>query len=113
MKKNRNLIVLIVSAIYFLIIISTLFYEFTGTLSKVVGKELPSWYSYYIYITSIIYFVGFILIIKMRKSALIGLTILTILLYLLTYFVGVFSIYSLITDLIIFSILWTQHKKMT
>ena len=113
MKKGRNWIVNIVSIIYFLIIIGTLSYAFTGNLSKVVGKELPSWYPYYIYTTSIIYFIGFYLIMKMKKLALIILTIITIVLYLSTFFVGVFSIYSLIFDIIIFSILWTQYKKMT
>lgn len=112
MKSNRNWIVIIISSIYLLILISTLYYTFTGNLSKVVGKELPEWYSYFIYITAIIYFVGFVFILKMKKWALIILSTITIILYLSTYFIGIFSIYSLITDIIVFSILWTQYKKM-
>ena len=94
-------------------IISTLFYTFTGDLSKLVGKELPQWYDYYIYITSIIYIIGFSFILRMKKSALLILTFITLTLYLSTFFVGVFSMYSLITDIIIFGILWTQYKKMS
>lgn len=112
MKKDRNWIVTIVSIIYFLTIIGTLIYTFTGNLSKVTGKEFPSWYPYYIYVTSVIYFVGFFFILKMRKWALITLTIVTLLLYLSTFFVGVFNIYSLIFDIFIFTTLWTQYKKM-
>ena len=112
MKKDKNWVIIITSCVYFLIIISTLFYTFTGNLSKLVGKELPQWYSYYIYVTAIIYIVGFIFILKMKRWALIILSSITLLLYLSTYFIGVFSVYSLITDIIIFGILWTQYKKM-
>lgn len=112
MKKEKNWIIIIVSCVYFLIIISTLFYTFTGNLSEMVGEEIPPWYTYYIYITSIIYIVGFIFILKKKRWALIILSLITLLLYLSTYFVGVFNIYSLITDIIIFSTLWTQYKKM-
>jgi hypothetical protein len=113
MKRNRNSIIIISSIIYFLIIIATLFYTFTGDLSKVVGKELPQWYDYYIYITSIIYILGFYFILKMKRSALITLTVTTLILYLSTFFVGIFSMSSLIIDIIIFGTLWTQHKKMS
>ncbi len=33
-------------------------------------------------------------------------------LYLSTYFVGIFNMQSLITDIVIFGTLWTQHKMM-
>ena len=112
MEKKKNWIIIISSCVYFLIIISTLYYTFTGNLSKVVGKELPQWYSYYIYITAVIYIAGFVYILMMKKWALISLSIITLLLYLSTFFIGIFSMYSLITDIIIFSILWTQYKKM-
>ena len=112
MKKDKNWIIIITSCIYFFIIISTVFYTFTGNLSKVIGKELPQWYTYYIYITAIIYIIGFIFILRMKKWALIILSFITLLLYSSTYFIGVFTIYSLITDIIIFSILWTQYRKM-
>ena len=112
MKRDRNWIIIITSIIYFLIIITTLFYTFTGSLSEVVGQELPQWYGYYIYITSVIYIVGFIFILKMKRWVLIILSSITLILYLSTYFIGIFSMQSLITDIIIFGILWTQYKKM-
>ena len=112
MEKKKNWIIIISSCAYFLIIISTLYYAFTGNLSKVVGKELPQWYTYYIYITAVIYIIGFVYLLMMKKWALISLSIITLLLYLSTFFIGIFSMYSLITDIIIFSILWTQYKKM-
>ena len=113
MKGNRNWIIIILSIIYLFIIITTLFYTFTGDLSKVVGEELPQWYDYYIYTTSIIYIIGFSFILRMKRSALIILTFITLVLYLSTFFVGIFSMYSLITDIIIFGTLWTQYKKMS
>jgi hypothetical protein len=112
MKKEKNWIIIVTSCIYFFIVISTLFYAFTGNLSKLIGEELPHWYAYYIYITAIIYIVGFIFILKMKKWALIVLSSITLILYASTYFVGIFNIYSLITDIIIFCTLWTQYKKM-
>ena len=112
MKKDKNWIIILTSCVYFLIIISTLFYTFTGNLSKVVGRELPRWYAYYMYITAVIYIAGFIFILKMKRWALVVLSAITVLLYLSTYFIGVFNIYSLITDIIIFGILWTQYGKM-
>jgi hypothetical protein len=112
MKKEKNWIIIVTSCIYFFIVISTLFYVFTGNLSKLIGEELPHWYAYYIYITAIIYIVGFIFILKMKKWALIVLSSITLILYASTYFVGIFNIYSLITDIIIFCTLWTQYKKM-
>lgn len=112
MKRDRNWIIIITSIIYILIIITTLFYTYTGHLSEAVGQELPQWYGYYIYITSIIYFVGFVFILKMKKWALIALSSITLILYLSTYFIGIFSTQTLITDIIIFGTLWTQYKKM-
>ena len=112
MKNDKNWIIIITSCVYFLIIISTLYYTLTGSVSKVAGKELPLWYSYYIYITAIVYTAGFIFILKMKRWALIILSALTVLLYISTYFIGVFNVYSLITDIIVFSILWTQYKNM-
>jgi uncharacterized membrane protein len=112
MKRDRNWIIIITSIIYILIIIITLFYAFTGNLSEAVGEEIPQWYGYYIYITSLIYIVGFVFILKMKKWALIILSSITMILYLSTYFVGIFSMQSLITDIVIFGTLWTQHKKM-
>ncbi len=112
MKKDRNWIIIITSIIYFLIIITTLFYAFTGNLSEAVAQELPQWYGYYIYITSIIYTVGFVFILKMKRWALVTLSSITLILYLSTYFVGIFSMQSLIIDIVVFGILWTQYKKM-
>ena len=88
MKRNINWIIIITSIIYLLLIITTLFYTFTGNLSKVVGQELPQWFGYYIYITSLIYIVGFAFILKMKKLALIILSSITVILYLYNYFIG-------------------------
>ncbi len=112
MKRNINWIIIITSIIYLLLIITTLFYTFTGNLSKVVGQELPQWFGYYIYITSLIYIVGFTFILKMKKLALIILSSITVILYLYNYFVGIFSMSSLVIDTVVFGTLWTQHKKM-
>ena len=111
--KQKNLIVIILSSIYFLIIFSTLYYTIFGDLSILVGKELPSWYDYFMYSTSIIYFVGFIYIIKMKKNALISLTTITLVLHTFSFIINLGSIFSLITDVVIFGLLWTQFKKMT
>jgi hypothetical protein len=112
MKKDKNWIIIVTICIYFLIILITLLYTFTGNLSKALGKEIPQWYPYYIYITAIIYIIGFVFVLKMKRRALIALTAITIILYFSTYFVGIFNMYSLITDIIIFCILWSQYKKM-
>ena len=112
MKSKRNWIVFIPSMIYFLIIATTLYYTVTGNLSQLVNEEIPGWYTYYIYLTSIIYIVGFIFILKMKRWAISALISITIVLYLSTYFVGIFSIQSLIIDIIIFGTIGTQYKKM-
>ena len=112
MKSNRNWIVFTVSIIYLIIIFITLFYTFTGNLPKTIGKVTPQWYNYYIYITAVIYIIGFFFIFKMKRWALILLTGITVILYLSALFTGIFNIYSLIIDIIVFGILWTQYKKM-
>lgn len=112
MKSARNWIVTIASMIYILLLVTTLYYTFVGNLSQFIGEETPHWYTYYIYITSVIYIIGFIFILKMKKWAFTTLTTITIVLYLSTYFVGIFSIQSLIIDIIIFGAIGTQYKKM-
>jgi hypothetical protein len=112
MKTERNWIVFIASMIYLLLVVTTLYYTFTGNLSQLIGEETPQWYGYYIYITSIIYIIGFIFILRMKKWSFTTLITITIVLYLSAYFVGVFSIQSLIIDIIIFGAIGTQYKKM-
>ena len=110
--KQKNWMVIILSSIYFLLIFSTLYYAIFGDLSILIGKELPSWYNYFIFTTFIIYFVGFIYILKMKKLALISLSAITVTLYIFSIAINVFSFVTLITDIIIFGLLWTQFKKM-
>ena len=110
--KQKNWIVIISSAIYFMLILSTLYYAIFGDLASLIGKEVPSWYNYFIYMTSIIYFVGFIFIIKMKKVALISLTALTVILHIFSFIIGIYSFFSLGTDIIIFGLIWTQFKRM-
>ena len=112
MKSERNWIVFIPSMIYLLIVATTLYYTFTGNLSQLINEEIPRWYTYYIYLTSIIYIIGFIFILRMNKWAFTVLISITIVLYLSTFFVGIFSIQSLIIDIIVFGTIWTQYKKM-
>ena len=57
---KRNWIVIIISIIYFLLIILSLFFALTGNLSKIVGQEVPQWYYYFIYFLSIVYLIGFV-----------------------------------------------------
>ena len=110
--RQKNWIVIIPSCIYFLIIFLTLIYTILGDLSTLIGKEIPYWYNYFIYMTSIIYFVGFIFIIKMKKVALISLTALTVILHIFLFIIGIYSFFSLGTDIIIFGLIWTQFKRM-
>jgi len=110
--RQKNWVVIIPSCIYFLIIFLTLIYTILGDLSTLIGKEIPSWYNYFIYMTSIMYFVGFIFIIKMKKVALISLTALTVILHIFSFIMGIYSFFSLGTDIIIFGLIWTQFKRM-
>lgn len=111
--KNKNWLVIILSSIYFLIILSTLYVAFFGDLTAMVGKELPPWYDFFIYATSVIYFIGFVFILRMKKAALISLTAITVVLHAFSFIVGLSNLVSLTTDVIIFGLLWTQFKKMT
>lgn len=112
MNKERNWIVTIASIVYLLIVGTTLYFTITGNLSLAIGEEVPQWYSFFIYITSLIYIIGFIFILGMKKWAFITLITITIVLYLSTFFVGIFSVQSLIIDIIIFGAICTQYKKM-
>jgi hypothetical protein len=111
--KRKNWIVIILSSIYFLIILSTLYVAIFGDLSAVVGKELPPWYDFFIYATAVIYFVGFIFILRMKRAALISLTAITVVLHIFSFVINTYSLVSLTMDVIIFGLLWTQFKKMT
>jgi hypothetical protein len=112
MKSKRNWIVIIPSLIYYVLIISTLLYAITGDLTAWIGKELPVWYNYFIYATFIIYSIALVFILKMRKNALIFITAITLAGHIFSYYIDVFSIGSLIADVIVFGTLWTQYKKM-
>ena len=112
MKQHRNWIIVITSITYFLIVLYSLFFAFTGNLTELVGKEPPLWYVYFIYITSLIYTIGFIFILKMKRLALVTLSFITVFGYLFSYIVDIFNVQSLIIDIIIFGTLWTQYKKM-
>lgn len=109
---KKNVLVVSSSLLYYLLITSTLIYTLSGNLPELVGTSFPSWYNKFVYITFLVYAVGFFFILRMKRPALVIMTVVTVILHTLNFVIGIFSQVSLVIDVLIFGMLWTQYRHM-
>lgn len=107
LKNNSAQLIIRGVSIFYLIIISiSMIYVLLGRINELVSFTIPNWYSIYVYASFVIYFIGFLGIFLLMRRALVFMTCLTIISHAIFIAIGMGSLTAIITDIIVFSILW-------